>query len=65
LDHYNLPVVAGDCLLALPIILRPSAAMHADLNPVFTEAAGKMFSVIVNPRSGFFYQVKLLLQCNR
>jgi hypothetical protein len=33
LDHYNLPVVAGDCLLVLPITLRHSAEMHADSNP--------------------------------
>jgi hypothetical protein len=33
LDHYNLPVVAGDCLLALLITLRPSAELHADSNP--------------------------------
>jgi hypothetical protein len=47
LDHHNLPVVAGDCLLALPITPRRSAEMHADRNPAFTEAVGMMFSVIV------------------
>jgi hypothetical protein len=33
LNHYNLPVVAGDCLLALLITLRRSAEPHADSNP--------------------------------
>jgi hypothetical protein len=47
LDHYNLPVVAGDCLLALLITLRRSAELHADSNPAFKKACGMMFSVIV------------------
>jgi hypothetical protein len=33
LNHYNLPVVAGDCLLAMLITLRRSAELHADSNP--------------------------------
>jgi hypothetical protein len=52
LDHHNLPVVAGDCLLALPITLRRSAAMH----PSSTEVVGMMFSVIVK-RDGFTKQI--------
>jgi hypothetical protein len=39
LDHHNLPVVAGDCLLALPITLRHAAEVHADLSG-FIEVAG-------------------------
>jgi hypothetical protein len=46
-DHHNLPVVAGDCLLALPITLRRQAEMHADSNPAVIKAAGNMFSVLV------------------
>jgi hypothetical protein len=47
LDHYTLPVVAGDCLLALPITLRHSAEMHAGSIPPLTEVARIMFSVLV------------------
>jgi hypothetical protein len=47
LDHYNLPVVAGDSLLALPITLRHSAEMHAGSIPPLTEVARIMFSVLV------------------
>src|ERR1700691_4161080 len=44
---HNLPVVAGDCLLVLPITLRRSAFMHADLNPASAKPAGMLFSIIV------------------
>jgi hypothetical protein len=47
LDHYNLPVLAGDCLLALLITLRPSAELHADSIPAFVKVAEILFSVIV------------------
>jgi hypothetical protein len=47
LDHYTLPVVAGDCLLALPITLRRSAEMHAGSIPPLTEVARILFSVLV------------------
>jgi hypothetical protein len=47
LDHYTLPVVAGDCLLALPITLRRSAEMHAGSIPPLTDVARIMFSVLV------------------
>jgi hypothetical protein len=47
LDHYYLPVVAGDCLVDLLITLRHPAALHADSNPAFMRPAGTVFSVLV------------------
>jgi hypothetical protein len=47
LDHYNLPVVAGDCLLALLITLRQPASCTQIQIPLSRRPAGMVFSVIV------------------
>jgi hypothetical protein len=47
LDHYNLPVVAGDCLLALPITLRRSAERPADLKSRLHRSRGKVCLVLL------------------